>query len=117
MLTCYRMKLAIFPVIVCAKGNLQFNGFDISLPEAISISPWYGTGLLIVLLILMFLAQYYDETRLEMVIQTCLIPGHFRISVYMVVQPSGFIRRAMETRPAQFLGKISYSVYLNHALA
>jgi len=45
-----------------------------------------------------------------------LLPFVFALGIFIFVRGKGIITSFLETKPAQFLGKISYSVYLNHAI-
>ena len=45
-----------------------------------------------------------------------LLPFVFALGIFIFVSGKGIITSFLETKPAQFLGKISYSVYLNHAI-
>lgn len=44
------------------------------------------------------------------------IPLFFSLSILTLLKTNGFISKLLDVRPFQFLGKISYSVYLNHAI-
>lgn len=44
------------------------------------------------------------------------IPLFFAISILILLKTEGLISRLLDTQPFQFLGKISYSIYLNHTL-
>lgn len=44
------------------------------------------------------------------------IPTFFSISIYILTQTNGFFSKILENKILLFLGKISYSIYLNHAL-
>lgn len=44
------------------------------------------------------------------------VPFFFSIAILILLKTDGLISRILDTRPFQFLGKISYSVYLNHTL-
>ena len=61
---------------------------------------------------------YHSSTinpTLSLLIQF-LIPIVFACSIFMLINTNGFISKLLATTPLQFLGKISYSVYLNQAL-
>lgn len=45
-----------------------------------------------------------------------MLPLIFAIGIFLFIRSKGIITHFLETRAIQFLGKISYSVYLNHAL-
>lgn len=44
------------------------------------------------------------------------IPSFFSLCILTLLKTNGFISKLLEVRAFQFLGKISYSVYLNHAI-
>jgi peptidoglycan/LPS O-acetylase OafA/YrhL len=45
-----------------------------------------------------------------------LISLSFALCIYVLLNTNGFISRILDTKIFQFLGKISYSIYLNHIL-
>ena len=44
------------------------------------------------------------------------VPIFFGIAILVFLKTNGFLSRVLETKPFQFLGVISFSVYLNHKL-
>jgi peptidoglycan/LPS O-acetylase OafA/YrhL len=44
-----------------------------------------------------------------------LVPIVFAIAIFVLIKTNGSISKILSTSPLQFLGKISYSVYLNQA--
>lgn len=44
------------------------------------------------------------------------IPVFFAVSILILLKTDGWFSSLLETRPLQFLGEISYSIYLNHPL-
>jgi peptidoglycan/LPS O-acetylase OafA/YrhL len=44
------------------------------------------------------------------------LPFIFALGIFIFINGKGIVSHFLETRPIQFLGRISYSVYLNHAL-
>lgn len=44
------------------------------------------------------------------------VPITFTVSIFILLRTDGLLSKVLETKPMQFLGKISYSVYLNHHL-
>ncbi len=44
------------------------------------------------------------------------IPLFFAIAILVLLKTNGFLSQFLETKPLQFLGKISYSIYLNHSI-
>jgi len=65
------------------------------------------------------LMYYYNHATLTSSIQNILIqfliPLTFATSIYLLIKTNGLLSGFLETKPLVFLGKISYSVYLNHA--
>ena len=65
------------------------------------------------------LMYYYNHATLTSSIQIILIqfliPLTFAISIYLLIKTNGLLSGFLQTKPLVFLGKISYSVYLNHA--
>ena len=45
-----------------------------------------------------------------------ILPILFAVGIYIFINGKGVVSRFLETRQIQFLGRISYSVYLNHAI-
>ena len=43
-------------------------------------------------------------------------PLLFAISILIIYKADGFVSRFLSIKPLQFLGKLSYSIYLNHIL-
>lgn len=54
------------------------------------------------------------HTLLKLMIQF-IIPLAFAGSILMLIKTNGVFSKLLQTKPFLFLGKISYSVYLNHA--
>ena len=44
------------------------------------------------------------------------LPCVFAVGIFIFLNSAGIVAHFLENRPAQFLGKISFSVYLNHAI-
>lgn len=64
--------------------------------------------------------MYYNNhtnltSSIQMVLIQFLIPLTFAISIFLLINTNGLLSRLLHTKPLLFLGKISYSVYLNHA--
>ncbi|MFM6995379.1 MAG: acyltransferase family protein [Sediminibacterium sp.] len=45
-----------------------------------------------------------------------LIPIAFATTILILIKTNGLLSQLLQTKPLLFLGKISYSIYLNHAL-
>lgn len=44
------------------------------------------------------------------------IPLFFSLAILVLLKTNGLLSQFLETKPLQFLGKISYSIYLNHSI-
>jgi len=45
-----------------------------------------------------------------------VIPTFFALSIVTLLKTDGLLSKLLDTKPIQFLGKVSYSIYLNHLL-
>lgn len=68
-----------------------------------------------VALLILFYVRYYYISDAEL-FTTLTIPLLFSLSIYVYALSDGYIVKLMASKPFEFLGKISYSMYLNHAL-
>jgi len=75
------------------------------------INPRFGTLPELLFLFLLLLVFKYLPSE-----GAILLPFVFSLGIFIFVSGKGIITSFLETKPAQFLGKISYSVYLNHAI-
>ncbi len=70
-------------------------------------------------LFIVALMYYYNHATLTsallIVLIQFLIPLTFATSIYLLIKTNGLLSGFLQTKPLLFLGKISYSVYLNHA--
>lgn len=70
-------------------------------------------------LLIVALMYFYNHATLtssiQMVLIQFLIPLTFATSIYLLIKTNGLLSGFLQTKPLLFLGKISYSVYLNHA--
>jgi peptidoglycan/LPS O-acetylase OafA/YrhL len=64
---------------------------------------------------LMYVLNILDETTKE-IFGIFTIPFLFSLSILTLLKTDGNLSRFLMTKPIAFLGKISYSVYLNHGL-
>ena len=73
----------------------------------------------IVLIAIIILMHYHYTASitnpLGIILLQFLIPFAFATSILVLIKTNGFLSHLLETKPFLFLGKISYSVYLNHA--
>ncbi len=73
---------------------------------------------LVILGLLVLMDFHYTATLEEkafIVLLQFLIPISFAIFILVLLKTNGWLSQILQTRPIIFLGKISYSVYLNHA--
>lgn len=55
------------------------------------------------------------ENPIGIILLQFLIPIAFATSIFVLIKTNGLLSQLLQTKPFLFLGKISYSVYLNHA--
>lgn len=67
-----------------------------------------------IVVILYYLHQLSGES--QQIFGLITIPGFFGLSIWLLINTDGFLSRLLSTAPFIFLGKISYSLYLNHML-
>lgn len=70
----------------------------------------------IILVFLFFCLSIYPIGSFNYQLLGIIIPAFFSISILCLIKTQGYISGFLETKFIQFLGKISYSIYLNHAL-
>jgi len=78
----------------------------------------YFEGLIMILISSMMYFQYHTNFKNTFIL-TCihfLVPILFAFSIFVLIKSDGIISKILQTTPLQFLGKISYSLYLNQAL-
>ncbi|CAG5068510.1 hypothetical protein DYBT9623_01241 [Dyadobacter sp. CECT 9623] len=89
--------LGIFTHFILSKRTFHLSAFEIPF--------------LIVLLTAMYLVHYWDLNLWKLV-----FPPLFSIGIIIFASSTGFVSQMLSSKPFQYLGKISYSIYLNHAL-
>ncbi len=100
-LACFNLGYFVFIV-----SNRQFV-----LPN---ILEWLIT-IFIIGLMYIYHTLNFTNPHYNLIVQF-LIPITFASCILIFIKTSGFITDLLETKPFQFLGKISYSVYLNQAV-
>lgn len=70
----------------------------------------------VLLLILFYLLHQHNFTVQREMLALVFVPLLFAIFILVLLKSNGLISRMLDTAPFQFVGKISYSIYLNHAL-
>jgi peptidoglycan/LPS O-acetylase OafA/YrhL len=101
------------------RGLLCFNlGYIVYVTANIDFklpSP-FELVLSIALLVLFYLLNQHNFTVQRELLALVFVPLLFAIFIWVLLKSNGLISRLLETSPFQFVGKISYSIYLNHAL-
>ena len=102
------------------RGIVSFNiGYFVYVyaKKDIKIGNGWEIALLSLFLGLFYIASVVKEDVLwRTIVEACVIPLFFGWSIFTLRHTNGAVSKLMETRPFQFLGKISYSVYLNHSI-
>ncbi len=68
------------------------------------------------ILILLFYILYNMTGVTKQMLGMVTIPTFFGLSLLILLKTNGIVTRFLMTKPIQYLGKISFSVYLNHYL-
>lgn len=96
------------------RGTLCFSigvlTLEISKDRNLELSIW-EIPYLFSLLILMYLTHFYEWNLLRLI-----FPIIFALGIIVFANSSGVIKQILTTRFFQYLGRISYSIYLNHAI-
>ncbi len=101
------------------RGILSFNiGYFVYLfsKKKLRVNNGLEVGLVLGLVGLFYFASTISDKSSMAFLEGCLIPLFFGLSIFTLVHTNGMVSKVMATAPFQFLGKISYSVYLNHAI-
>jgi len=101
------------------RGILSFNiGYFVFLfsKKNLKINNGLEVGLVVALVGLFYFATTFSDGLSKTLLESCLIPLFFGLSIFTLVHTNGIVSKLMSAPPFQFLGKISYSVYLNHAI-
>ena len=99
-LACFNLGYFIF---LMGKKNVQ-------LPHFLE-----GVMVLIIVGLMYLLHQLSKQPSPALVWIQFLIPIAFATSIWVLIKTNGYLSRLLATKPLLFLGKISYSVYLNQA--
>jgi len=78
----------------------------------------YMEGFIMIIISAMMYFLYHLTFKNTLVL-TCIhfiVPIIFALSIFILIKTDGIISKLLQTTPLQFLGKISYSLYLNQAL-
>jgi len=68
------------------------------------------------LLLILFVLNKLNTTGNGLIFGMITIPLFFSSSILFLLKTNGLLTRLLETRVFQFLGKVSFSVYLNHSI-
>ncbi len=68
------------------------------------------------LIILFYLLHQNNFTVKRELLALVFVPPSFALFILVILKTNGLISRVLSTQVFQFIGKISYSIYLNHAL-
>ena len=101
------------------RGILSFNiGYFVYhlRNERFQFGRWTEGLVFLGLLGVLYLSDISATSSLSAFIDSCLIPLFFGTAIFVIIHSDGFVSRSMDSRTAQYLGKISYSIYLNHAI-
>ena len=88
----------------------RFSNKNLKIPNALE---WFISICIIILMYLHFTLTIKNPI-LNIALQF-LIPITFATCIFILIKTNGLLSQMLQTRPLLFLGKISYSVYLNHA--
>lgn len=101
------------------RGLACFNlGYFIYLMASKKINLPHQTEWLVLIAIIAIMYYHYSTSftnPMSIILLQLLIPIAFATSIFILIKTNGFLSQLLQTKPFLFLGKISYSVYLNHA--
>lgn len=69
----------------------------------------------IVILVIFYQLNSYKSVNHQM-FGLITIPIFFSLSIVILLKTNGYLSKFLDIKPLNFLGQVSYSVYLNHAL-
>jgi|SRR5688572_24306491 len=101
------------------RGIVSFNiGYFVYLygQNGRKINNGWEIAVLVIFFVLFYVASLIDGGIAVALVEACLIPFFFGLFIFTLLHTNGIVSDLMDTPPFQFLGKISYSVYLNHAI-
>lgn len=94
-LLCF--SLGIFTNLVLSKRTFSLSAFEIPF--------------LVILVAAMYLVHHWELNLWKLV-----FPFLFAVGIVIFASSKGIVTRMLKTESFQYLGKISYSIYLNHAI-
>ena len=108
--------------LICfSSGSLAYEFLNIN-NNSKQLNSYFETLMFILLLLLMYgMYQIYPGFDFNFEILSkqlagILLPLFFGIFIYVLAQTNSFLSKILQSNFLVFLGKISYSIYLNHAL-
>jgi peptidoglycan/LPS O-acetylase OafA/YrhL len=90
-------------------GSFVYIIYNSKKPKINSFFEWFS----IIILVVMFFVLNETRPGLEKMFPI-ITPVIFGIIIYTFLGTRGTISKILESRPLQYLGEISYSIYLNH---
>lgn len=101
------------------RGLISFNlGYFVWIfsEKRIRIPNFFELGIPITLLVIFYILQEKLSGFEQQMFGLAVIPIFFGFSIWILLQTDGLLSRLLGSKPMIFLGTISYSVYLNHAM-
>lgn len=101
------------------RGLISFNiGYFVWLLslKKVKVPNFFEIGIPIFLLAIFYILHHSLNGFEEQMFGLGVIPLFFGISIWILIQTNGIISKILSSKPLIFLGDISYSVYLNHAI-
>ena len=95
-------NIGYFVYLFTRNGRMTNNGWEIAV-----LAIFFG---------LFYVASLVDGGVARTLVEACLIPFFFGLFIFTLLHTKWYRELFDGTRPFQFLGKISYSVYLNHSI-
>lgn len=71
---------------------------------------------ILLMFIFYFLHSYPEQSVSKQMFGLITIPIFFSLSILVLLKTDGWLSKLLDKKPMQFLGKTSYSIYLNHEL-
>tara|TARA_R110000744_G_scaffold103809_2_gene198928 strand:- start:2488 stop:3606 length:1119 start_codon:yes stop_codon:yes gene_type:complete len=101
------------------RGLISFNmGYFVWLLSVykIKISNWFELTIPITLLLIFYILNRKLTGFEQQMFGLAVIPIFYGISIWILLKTNGILSKLLSSKPLVFLGDISYSVYLNHAI-
>jgi peptidoglycan/LPS O-acetylase OafA/YrhL len=78
----------------------------------------YLEGVIMIIISAMMYLLYHLKIKNTLIFTFIhfIVPIVFALSIFILIKTNGIVSKLLQTTPLQFLGKISYSLYLNQAL-